>query len=562
MAERVGDRAVVLGGSMAGLLAARVLADSFGEVLVVDRDQLTGVTGYRRGVPHGRHAHGLVARGQQILEAQFPGLTRELIAAGVRPGDFSSDIRWYFNGRQLATAASGLVSVPATRPVLEFHVRRRVQAIPNVTFLERCDILGLETTADGSRVTGARLQRQVDGIEWIATADLVLDTTGRGSRTPAWLAELGYARPEEERVKIGLAYTTRHFQLESDPFGADLAIIPVATPTHPRGAFFYRLPGDDNRVELSLTGILGDHPPTDTDGFLDFVRSLPVPDIHRAVHRAQPLDDAVCFRFPASVRRHYEHLTRFPQGYLVMGDAVCSFNPVYGQGMTVAALESLTLARHLRTGEPPRARAFFHDLAADIDAPWELAAGSDLGYAGVQGHRTLKVRMANAYMSRLQHAAVHDAGITNAFFRAAGLIDPPSALMEDGAVVARLQVPEGELEVRADYMIDCTGLEGDVAEHRVLRDLLEHGGARRNPLGRMDVDRSFQLRGAASGDGRAYVTGAASYGGYFPGVDTFLGLQISAQEVVDDMARRGRCRHLGPLRSTAEWLKWVSGRTI
>jgi len=134
--------------------------------------------------------------------------------------------------------------------------------------------------------------------------------------------------------------------------------------------------------------------------------------------------------------------------------------------------------------------------------------------------------------------------------------------MEDGAVVARLQVPEGELEVRADYMIDCTGLEGDVAEHRVLRDLLEHGGARRNPLGRMDVDRSFQLRGAASGDGRAYVTGAASYGGYFPGVDTFLGLQISAQEVVDDMARRGRCRHLGPLRSTAEWLKWVSGRTI
>lgn len=132
----------------------------------------------------------------------------------------------------------------------------------------------------------------------------------------------------------------------------------------------------------------------------------------------------------------------------------------------------------------------------------------------------------------------------------------------DGKVVATVKAAEGELRLRADYVIDCTGLDGDVAEHRVLRDLLEHGGAQRNPLNRLDVERSFELRGSGSGEGRVYVTGAASFGGYFPGVDTFLGLQISAQEVIDDIARRGYCRRLGPVGSTIGWLKWLAGRRI
>ncbi len=429
MGDLVGERVVVLGGSMAGLLAARVLSETFREVVLVDRDELTGVSVYRRGVPHGRHAHGLVARGHQILEGHFPGLTEQLIAAGVQPGDFSGDIRWYFNGKRLECRESGLLSVPATRPVVEFHVRNRVQTIPNVTFMERTDILALETTEDGRRVTGARVKRQDGAEEEVLTADLVIDTTGRGSRTPAWLTELGYERPEEERVKIGLAYTTRHFELDADPFGDELAIIPVGTPEIPRGAFFYRLPGSDHRVELSLTGVLGDHPPNDPEGFLEFARSLPVPDIYEAVKDAKPIDDAVTFRFPASVWKHYEKLTRFPDGLLVMGDAVCSFNPVYGQGMSVAAMESVTLQRHLSTGAVPAARAFFADVARDIAAPWDVSAGADLGYAGAEGKRTAKIRFANAYMTRLQHGAAYDAELTDAFIRVAGLIDPPQSVM-------------------------------------------------------------------------------------------------------------------------------------
>jgi 2-polyprenyl-6-methoxyphenol hydroxylase-like FAD-dependent oxidoreductase len=423
-------RVVVLGGSMAGLLAARVLSEKYEQVIVVDRDKLSGVEGYRRGVPHGRHAHGLVARGQQVLEELFPGLRAELEDFGVQPGDLSSTIHWIFNGRRLAPAETGLISVPATRPVLEFHVRRRVQGRANVTFLEETDILGLETTPDNRRVIGARVQRRAEGSpEEVLTADLVIDITGKGSRTPVWLTELGYPRPAEERVKVGLAYTTRHYRLPADPFGSDIAIIPVPTPSHPRGAFFYRLPGPGNRIELSVTGLVGDHPPNDPEGFGEFVRSLPVPYIYECVRDAEPLDDPVTFRYPASVRRHYEKLTRFPEGFLVMGDAVCSFNPTYGQGMTVAALEALALRDHLRDRSEPVARRFFQEISKVIDAPWDISAGGDLAFPGVEGRRTLKIRLINAYLGRFQRAAVHDPALTEAFMRVAGLIDPPPALM-------------------------------------------------------------------------------------------------------------------------------------
>lgn len=447
MHDQPRDRAVVLGGGMAGLLAARVLAETYAEVLLVDRDDLVGVTGYRKGVPHGRHAHGLVARGHQILEGQFPGLTQGMQDSGVQPGDFSGEIRWYFSGQRLRPSHSGLASVPATRPVLEQHVRNRVAAIPNIRFLERHDIIGLETTPDASRVTGARVQRHGDNSQpEVLSADLVIDVTGRGSRAPVWLRELGYAPPAEDRVKVDLAYTTRHYRVPYDPFGSDIAIIAAATPSHPRGAFFYRLPGGGNRVELSLTGVLGDHPPTDPEGFLDFVRSLPVPDIYPAIHDSEPLDDPVRFRFPASVRRRYERLSRFPDGLLVMGDAVCSFNPVYAQGMTVAALESLTLREHLQRSTALRPLDFFHAIAGLIDSPWEFAGSADLGYSGVEGRRTMKVRMINAYVPRLHSAAVQDSSLTNAFVRVAGLIDEPTTLLRPGKLLrvlwhARRQPP-------------------------------------------------------------------------------------------------------------------------
>jgi 2-polyprenyl-6-methoxyphenol hydroxylase-like FAD-dependent oxidoreductase len=436
MHRQTGERAVVLGASMAGLLAAQVLGDSYGQVTVVDRDELPEAAMHRRGVPHGRHLHALAARGQQALEELFCGLTAELVADGVPAGDMLADTRLFFSGHRLRQAPTGLGLLCASRPVLEGRVRARVRALPNVRFIDRCDVVGLATTPDRRRVTGARLLRRADGsAEEVLGADLVVDATGRGARTPAWLEALGYPRPPVAQVRVGLGYATRIYRLPPDALGGDLAVLQAATPRHPRAGALQVLEGD--RWMVTLAGILGDHPPTDPVGFLDFARSLRFPDIYQAVRDAEPLDDPVAFRFPASVRHRYEKLDRFPDGLLVMGDAVASFNPIYGQGMSVAALEALALRRHLEHGTAPRPRRWFRELARVVDVPWDIAAGGDLVFPGVQGRRTAKVRLVSAYLARLHAAAAHDADLAGAFLRVAGLVAPPGSLLRPG-VAARV----------------------------------------------------------------------------------------------------------------------------
>jgi 2-polyprenyl-6-methoxyphenol hydroxylase-like FAD-dependent oxidoreductase len=438
MNRQIGDHAVVLGASMAGLLAARVLTDAYGQVTVIDRDEFPNTPMHRRGVPHGRHLHALAARGQQALEELFPGLTAELVARGAPIGDLLANGRLYFSGHRLRQAPTGLLLLCASRPLLEGHVRARVRALPNLRFLDRCDVVGLATTPDGRRVTGPRVLRRVDGsAQEVLDADLVVDATGRGSRTPVWLEALGYPRPQKSEVRIGLGYATRTYRLPPDALDGDLAILNAATPQHPRTGALLMLEGD--RWMLTLGGIVGDNPPTDPDGFLDFARSLQFPDIYRTVRDAEPLDEPVAFHFPASVRHRYERLSRFPHGLLVVGDAVASFNPIYGQGMSVAALEALTLRRHLEQGIEPQPRRWFRELARVVDVPWDMSAGGDLVFPGVEGRRTLRVRLVSGYLARLHAAAVHDAGLASAFLRVAGLVAPPQSLLRPSVAVRVLR---------------------------------------------------------------------------------------------------------------------------
>jgi 2-polyprenyl-6-methoxyphenol hydroxylase-like FAD-dependent oxidoreductase len=434
---RIGNRAVVLGASMAGLLAARVLADAYAQVTVIDRDQLPQTGTHRRGVPHGRHVHVLLAAGQQALEELFPGLTAELVAYGVPAGDVLADGRWYLNGHRLQQAPTGLVALCASRPFLEGHVRARVRALPNLSFLDSRDILGLATTPDRRRVTGARVRPRAGGTEELLRADLVVDATGRGSRTPTWLEALGYPRPPTEQVRIGLGYATRTYRLPPDALGGDLGVLQAATPQHPRAGALLLI--EDDRWMVTLGGMLGDYPPTEPDGFLAFARSLQFADIYHAIGDAEPLDDPVGFRFPASVRHRYEWLRRFPDGLLVVGDAVCSFNPIYAQGMSVAAVEALALRRHLQRGTAQRPRRWFHEIARVVDVPWDIAVGGDLVFPGVQGRRTAKVRLVNAYLGRLHAAAAHDADLASAFMRVGSLVAPPWSLLRPGVAVRVLR---------------------------------------------------------------------------------------------------------------------------
>jgi 2-polyprenyl-6-methoxyphenol hydroxylase-like FAD-dependent oxidoreductase len=436
MADMRGDRAVVLGGSVAGLLAARVLADAYAEVVVVERDELPDAAAHRRGASQSRHIHGLLARGQQGLEDLFDGLTAELVDLGAPAGDLLQDVRIFFGGRRLHPGRSGLLALQASRPMLEARLRARVRAMPSVAFMDRCDVAGLTTTPDGGRVTGARVVRRLDGsAEQTLTADLVVDATGRGSRTPVWLEMLGYPRPPVERVRIGLGYASRTYRLVPGLLDGDLGILVAATPEHPRGGALAAMEND--RFLVTLFGILGDHPPTDPAGFADFAATLRFPDIEEAVRTAEPLDEPVPFRHPASVRHRYERMRRFPEGLLVIGDAVCTFNPIYGQGMSVVALQAKALRVHLRRHAKPQPVGFFRQVGRIVDVPWSMATGGDLAFPGVEGRRTPRMRVLNRYLGRLFAGAAHDPRLGRAFLRVAGLVDPPWALLAPG-VAARV----------------------------------------------------------------------------------------------------------------------------
>jgi 2-polyprenyl-6-methoxyphenol hydroxylase-like FAD-dependent oxidoreductase len=418
--------AVVMGGSMAGLLAARVLADHFAQVTLLERDVLPHGVAQRRGVPQGHHTHGLLASGRQALDRLFPGFSRELEELGAVPGDIVRDVRWFFEGAPLARPRSGMDGLMATRPFLEAGVRSRVRAIPNVTVRDGCQVAGLSAAHSHDRVTGVRLSTG-ETLE----ADLAVDATGRASRSPQWLQSLGYDRPPEERVEIGLGYTTRFFRRAPGHLGGDLGTVVPPTPDGKRGGVMVAQEAD--RWTVTLISHFVQPAPLDLNGFVAYATMLPSPDIHDVIRCAEPIGDAVSSRFPASVRRRYERLSRFPEGFLVMGDGICSFNPIYGQGMSVAALEALALDDVLAHGMHAVGPRFFKKAAPIVDTPWTTAVGNDLRMPETVGPRSVGVTLINGYMARLQQAAHTDATLAVTFMRVANLLAPATDVLKPSA---------------------------------------------------------------------------------------------------------------------------------
>ncbi|HEY7210433.1 MAG TPA: hypothetical protein VH477_09195 [Bryobacteraceae bacterium] len=415
------ERAIVIGASMAGLLAARVLADVYDKVLVLERDELPNTSKNRRGVPQGQHTHGLLAGGREALDKLFPGISAQCVDQGAISGDILRESRWFMEGGCHARCASGLNGLLMTRPFLESIVRERVRRLANVEFRENVTVTALASSPAKYRVTGVML-----GDEFIESA-LVVDTTGRGSRSSQWLEEMGYSKPEEERVEVGLCYTTRFFKRRQEDLDGDRAVIMPPTPSGKRGGVM--LAQEGGRWTVTLISHFGTPPPAELEGFVEFARTLPAPYIYEVVRNAEPSGDAAGTRFPASVRRHYERLRRFPQGYLVMGDALSSFNPIYGQGMSVAALEAMALQKCLAQGTTNLARRFFTRASKIIDTPWSIAVGNDLRMPEAKGPRTAAVKVINAYIAKLHKAAHHDPKIAVAFHRVGNLLKPPSHIL-------------------------------------------------------------------------------------------------------------------------------------
>ncbi|WP_052422615.1 FAD-dependent oxidoreductase [Nonomuraea candida] len=438
------DHAVVFGAGLAGLLSARVLADGFTRVTVVERDRLTG--GPRRGVPQGRHAHALLPRGRQIIDELFPGVVAELVAAGAVPYRPLEQARMVLGGQRMCRAETPERGLALTRPFLEDHVRRRLLALPNVTLLDGWDAVA-PVVRDGA-VTAARIARAPHDHR-VLDAALVVDAMGRAGRAATWLAEAGPGRPPVEEVEVNVGYGTCSLELPDDALGGDLLLLVGATPANPRGMALFRVEGE--RWILSAGGMCGDHPPTDPAGFLDFVATV-VPaamtDVMPALRAAPPPGRILPARFPKAVRRRYDRLRAPLPGLIAAGDSTCSVDPLYGQGMSAAALQAVALRDTLARGRHDLERRYFRAARRATEPVWQLALTADLAFPGVPGAPPLLSRLAGRYVARVQRAATRDPSCALAFARVVGLMNPPSALMRPA--VMRAAARHGSPTVRKD----------------------------------------------------------------------------------------------------------------
>lgn len=439
------NRAIVIGASMSGLLAARVLSERFSQVLVLERDELPNGPAMRKGTPQVGHAHALLSRGRQIMEELFPGFTKTLCARGGRLGDAGLNVQVLVGGRELARAATGEEGVVCSRLLIEDEVRSRVRALPNVQILTKVDVV--EPILDTTRgcVNGVRIRVRDENVESVSAqttaagalaADLVVDCTGRGSRAPQWLAQWGYMPPEDERVTIGVGYATAYFERKHDQFPSINAVISQASPDMLCPAVMIAQEPEPGTITprwvVTFGGFSGDHPEPTLEGLKQRSLRSGSHTITRVVHESTLLSPVTRYGFPHSQRRHYEKLAEFPDRFLVMGDAICSFNPIYGQGMTVAACEALALrdviAKGVLEGMDRLSGPFFKAASKVIDNPWQIAVGADLAIPTVQGERPFMKRAINAYMRALFRAAEHDAHAAIAFRNVVHMLHPPASL--------------------------------------------------------------------------------------------------------------------------------------
>jgi 2-polyprenyl-6-methoxyphenol hydroxylase-like FAD-dependent oxidoreductase len=422
-----GEHAVVLGGSIAGLLAAHVLAGRFERVSVVDRDELPLEARPRAGVPQARHLHHMLAHGRAALERLFPGIVEELLAAGAQRIDIVRDVAWLGRSGWAPRTPSGLDTTLCSRDLVEACIRRRLVANPRLRLLERQIATGL--CAEQGRVRGVQLQPRGGGEGVELQADLVVDASGRGSRAPEWLATIGVAPPAESSVSAFLGYASRLVILPP-ALVPDWKVLLIQSrpPYNPRtGTMTLQ---EHGRWIVTLAGAARDYPPTDEAGFLAFARSLPDPTLAQLLERAEALTPIVGFRRSANRLRHFERV-QLPAGFIAMGDAVCALNPYYAQGMTNAARGALVLAACLGHNwrHPAWPRRFQRRLAAANRLPWLLATGEDFRYPSTEGHRHSATRLLHWYVDRVMARATTRPALFHSFIQVMHMLKPPLSLL-------------------------------------------------------------------------------------------------------------------------------------
>ena len=423
--------AIVIGASIAGLSTARILSDHFDEVTILDRDVLPDGAQTRKGVPQGRHAHALLAGGARVMAELFPGIMEELVAGGAASFDFNAGY-WHQAGGYRARSLIDRTVVSASRPFIEGAIRRRVRDLDNVNIWSG---MAVETLIHGAgRVRGVRVFDGTSSRELFA--DLVVDCSGRSSRATLWMEEMGYRAPEVVEVRCDVHYGTTIVPRRPGDLDGTYAVVIESPPDGKRAAFLMPIEGD--RWIVTLAASFGAEAPTDADSFLSLAASLPSPEIQDVLSQAGPIEWVATHRMMTSKRRRFEKLAQVPAGFLALGDAICSFNPVYGQGMSSSLLQAVQLGACLDEGhdDDRLVRQFYKRAAGVIASPWQIAVGNDFAYPECTGRKPLGTDLVNRYLHRVLLAAQVSPEVNTAMLLVQNLVAPPSTLFRPRMVRA------------------------------------------------------------------------------------------------------------------------------
>ena len=421
----LGNKAIVIGGSIAGMLSARVLSDYFERVIICDRDRLPETSQARRGVPQSVQPHVLLTKGYRLLTEFFPGIESQFRQHGVLSIDWAGEFRHYVNGHWGIEAAeeSDIVSLTCSRYLLEWIIRQELQKLPAVEILAQSKVSGLIYDESASRITGVKLQSQAD-----LHADLVVDASGRSSAASEWLSSIGYSVPETV-VNPHLGYATRRYKLPDD-LNPDwkVMLISQTPPEDTRLGYLARI--ENGELIATLGGYSKDFPPLDDRGWLEFARSLAQPDFYRAIADATPTSDIYAHRATANRRRDYNEI-QLPAGFVALGDAVCALCPVYGQGMTVSALAAKTLQAWLSKSSKDKLdnNRFQKQLAKSNSFHWMLATSQDSRFRATVGGKASKEgvveRIMAGYMNKLITKSAVEPDLHLTFLEIAHLLRSP-----------------------------------------------------------------------------------------------------------------------------------------
>ena len=420
------NKAIVIGGSMAGKFAAKALSTSFKEVIIIEAGERWDGKSSRKRVPQSNHPHVLLKGGENAIEELFPNITNELIEAGSIVNNFTRDLKWHQFGLWKQPFIGEVHMIQQSRPLLEWHIQKRIHQISNITIKYETLVKGLLVDAKLNKVCGVKVKYLETNTQEEVHADLVVDASGFGSKSIEWIREYEI-EVQEEKVRIDLFYATKMFQLkENEELDCCNMLMSPSFPENPYGVLIQTI--EDNRYFVTFSGYANEKAPQTDDEFYDFAENLSISNVTDFLNKAEGITDIKTYQIPYQVRRRFDLVNNVPEGLLVVGDAQCRFDPVFGQGVSVAAMEAHQLQLLLQSRkqlDKTFTQQFYKKTADIIEIPWDMTTTEISRHPQLKRELTTKQKFQLWYTKQIYRLSASDSDVYIRLVRVMNLIRSP-----------------------------------------------------------------------------------------------------------------------------------------